>query len=394
MGSQSNVAFRPQDRLSRNSRESGPVRAQGKANKQVPNKDLPFLEDAFEPSSRPNKRRRQDGISECFDKGVNDPLSPPTISLSRLSPESSQFSTKSKNHALPYRQGEYREVEDSVRVSHKSPRARRQQNRQTSTSTQSPDEKFTSQATQQRRSKAGIMESPNAKPGTKWLAPSVLDAVEVPVSKEEKNTAQTNLTQSFSTKRNGLKRRSDSESPDELQGEVTTQPIPMTIDERQTQARLSTKERSVSPDRSSPTDIVPTKFAGSNKKAKRKHNISDAVRLRLDIMHLQCGCDGTKSYVNNRKTTIYINHDHQKIEIEDDILGTGVPVSIEFRKVIRILHGKDPSQKLCLFLSKGASPLGENVDMEFSNCQMKNQLIDSLNLKPIAILEKKPYVLL
>ncbi|KAJ5536466.1 hypothetical protein N7513_009652 [Penicillium frequentans] len=345
---------------------------------------------AFEPSNRPNKRRRQDGISEIFDKGVNDPLSPPTNSLSRLSPESSQLSTKSKNHALPFRQGEYREVENSVRVSHKSPRARRQQNRQTSTSTQSPDEKFTAQATEQRRSKAGIMESPTAKSGTKGLAPSVLDAVEVPVVKEEKTTAQTKPTQSVSAKRNGLKRRSDSESPDELQGEVTTQPIPTDINERQTQARLSTKEHSVSPDRGSPTDIVPTNFIGSKKKAKRKNNSSDATRLRLNIIHLQCGCEGTKSYVNDSKTTIYINHDHQKIEIEDDILGAGAPVSIEFRKVVRIIHGKDPSAKLCLFLSKGASPLGENVDMEFSNCQMKTQFIDSLNLKPIVTLEKKP----
>ncbi|KAJ5992551.1 hypothetical protein N7451_008275 [Penicillium sp. IBT 35674x] len=352
--------------------------------------DLPFLEDAFEPSNRPNKRRRQDGISEYFDKGVNDPLSPPTNSLSRLSPESSQYSTKSKNHALPFRQGEYREVENSVRVSHKSPRARRQQNRQTSTSTQSPDEKFTAHANQQRRSKAGIMDSPIAKSGTKGLAPSVLEAVEVPLWKEEKTTAQTESTQSVSAKKNGMKRRSDSESSDELQGEVTTQPIPTNIDERHTQARLSTKEHSVSPDRSSPTDIVPTKFAGSKKKAKRKHNISDAIRLRLDIIHLQCGCGGTKSYVNDSKTTIYINHDHQEIEIEDDILGAEVPVSIEFRKVVRIIHGKDPSPKLCLCLSKGASPLGDNIDMEFSDCQMKNQFIESFNLKPIVILEKKP----
>lgn len=388
------MAFRAYDGISSNSRESGPVRARGKANKPVPNRDLPFLEDAFEPSNRPNKRRRQDGISEYFDKGVNDPLSPPTNSLSRLSPESSQFSTKSKNHALPFRQGEYREVENSVRVSHKSPRARRQQNRQTSTSTQSPDEKFTAEATEQRRSKAGIMESPSAKSGTKGLAPSVLDVVEVPVLKEERTTAQTKPTQSVSAKGNGLKRRSDSESSDELQGEVTTQPIPTNIDERHTQARLSAKEHSVSPDRSSPTDIVPTNFTGSKKKAKRKHNNSDATRLRLNIIHLQCGCDGTKSYVNDSKTTIHINHDHQKIEIEDDILGTGAPVSIELRKVVRIIHGKDPSPKLCLFLSKGASPLGEHVDMEFSNCQMKNQFIDSLNLKLIVINEKKPYVLL
>ncbi|KAJ6110424.1 hypothetical protein N7486_002659, partial [Penicillium sp. IBT 16267x] len=372
VGCQSDVAFRPQDLISRNSRESGPVRAQGKARQPVPNKNLPHLEDAFEPSSRPIKRRRQDGNSDFSDnKGVNDPLSPPTNSLSRLSPESSQFSTKSKNHAHPYRQGEYREVENSVRVSNKSPRARRQQNRQISTSTQSPDDTFTAQAAQQRPSIAVIMESPNAKPGTKGLARSVLDAVEF-----------------FSTRKLGLNRRSDSESSDELQGEVTTQPVPTNIDERQNQARLPTKEHSVSPDRSSPTDIVPTKFAGSNKKAKRKHKIPDVVRLRLDIRYLQFGREATKSGVDGRSIAIYI--DHEKIESEGDILGTGVPVSLELRKVVRIFHGEDPSRKLSLFLSKGASELGEILDIEFWNNQSKNQLMDVLRDKEIARYAKEP----
>jgi hypothetical protein len=223
------------------------------------------------------------------------------------------------------------------------------------------------------------MESPKAKSGKKGLAPSALDSAA---------TGQTKPTQSLSTKRNELKVRSVSESSDELQGEVTTQPIPKDIDERQTQARLPTKEHFVSPDRSSPTDIVPTKFEGSNKKAKRKHNISE----RLDIIYLLFGHDATKSGVNGRRTA-YLNH--ERIEIEGKLPGMGLPVSVELRKVVKIFHGKDPSRKVRLFLSKGASPhLGERVDIEFWNSQMKNQLLHVLRDKEIAIHAKESYVLL
>ncbi|KAJ5649674.1 uncharacterized protein N7484_003397 [Penicillium longicatenatum] len=218
------------------------------------------------------------------------------------------------------------------------------------------------------------MESPKAKSGRKGLAPSALDSAA---------TGQTKPTQSLSTKRNELKLRSVSESSDELQGEVTTQPIPKDIDERQTRARLPTKEHFVSPDRSSPTDIVPTKFEGSNKKAKRKHNISE----RLDIIYLLFGHDATKSGVNGRRTA---DLNHERIEIEGKMPGMGLPVSIELRKVVKIFHGKDPSRKVRLFLSKGASPhLGERVDIEFWNSQMKHQLLHVLRDKEIAIHAKE-----
>ncbi|KAJ5919982.1 hypothetical protein N7454_009817 [Penicillium verhagenii] len=366
---QSNAAFRPHDRISHNARESGPVPARGKAKQNVPINKLPHLEDAFEPSSRPIKRRRQDPIGDGFDNqelGVNKPLSPPT--KSRASPELGETSPKSKNNSLPIRHNGTSHSEDSVGS----------QSRQLALS--SPDERFTAQATQQRRSKSGASE-PSAKSGTAKPARSILDSIDVPIPKKGKLAARIQSIQSSSVKRNGIVPSSDSESSDELQGEVTTQPVPKKLNDRQNQTRLSF-------DRSSPTDIVPTRFAGSNRKAKRKHNISNSDIVRLSIMRLQFGSVNVKSGAKGKSAYIYLVD--QKLEIGDDISGTGEHIEIPLNKVVRIHLGKDPSRKLRLYLSKGVLPMGDKVDIEFSDTSNKNRLAQILRDKSVKILEQEP----
>ncbi|KAJ5947610.1 hypothetical protein N7466_000625 [Penicillium verhagenii] len=364
----SNAAFRPHNRISHNARESGPVPARGKTKQTVPINKLPHLEDAFEPSSRPIKRRRQDPIGDGFDnQGVNNPLSPPK--KTRASPELGEISPKPKKNALPIRHNGTSHSEDGVGSA---------PNRQLALS--SPDERFTAQATQQRRSKSGASE-PLAKSGKAKPARSILDSIDIPIPKKGKMAARIQSIQSSSVKRNGIIPSSGSESSDELQGEVTTQPAPRKLNDRQNQTRLSF-------DRSSPTDIVPTRFAGSNRKAKIKHNISNSDPVRLSIMRLQFGTVNVKSGAKGKSAYIYLVD--EKLEIGDDISGTGEHIAIPLSKVVRIHLGKDPSRKLRLNLSKGALPMGDKVDIEFSDTSNKNRLARVLKDKSVKILEQEP----
>ncbi|KAJ5647225.1 hypothetical protein N7490_003597 [Penicillium lividum] len=372
-----NAAFRPHDGISRNSRQSGPVRAQGKGKQPAPIKSPNPLGDAFEPSDRPIKKRRQSEVSEGCDV-VND------HSLSRRhSPaQSSQISTNSKSYVHPLQQSEFREVENVLRVSYGSPRRqRRRENRQIST--HSPDERFTLHAAQQRHSIAVVMESPNSRPRTERPARDILETIEEPVSDVRKTTIGDQAIQSPSAEKNGLKRKSDfRESSDELQGEVTTQPIPKHINQRHAQPHLPTKERNVTPDLSSPTDIKPTDFS-SKRRAKRKHKTSEGTQF--GIIRLQFGNFATEKGLNGKTAAIYV--DDENIKIGEDIFGTAV--TIPLRKVVKIIHGKDPSRKSRLVLSHGSSPIGNLVDIQFSDSEIKNQLSWIFKEKPVKMIEKE-----
>ncbi|KAJ5280327.1 Peptidase C48 SUMO/Sentrin/Ubl1 [Penicillium angulare] len=378
----SNSAFRPTDRISRNSRESGPVRAQGKQahSSSLLKNNQPRLGPPIEfaDSNRPSKRQRHNDISDGFDLTSGEgndsfartpnPLYPqasPAKRHSRHSPSSSQLSHRVKNNSQVRRHDEYRQVEESV---HLSPVNRRQQQRRPALSS-SPEEAFTSKATEQRRSKAHEKKPREA----------VLGAIEVPVfsgKPSENRNKQTKSAHSSSHEVNGFQRFHEArESSDEIQGEVTTLPVPRDLSERHPQGSSKVEDQLISPTRKrSPADIPTTDFSRFKKKKRKPQDLS--TLLPLEITYLLFGSI-QRSYTEGESAFIYLDED--KIHIGSDIVGKeGKVADILLRNVYGVGYGKESSRKITLQV-RGASASTITVDIEFSTPGDMTQLVRVLN---------------
>ncbi|KAJ5108623.1 Peptidase C48 SUMO/Sentrin/Ubl1 [Penicillium angulare] len=373
----SSSAFRPTDRISRNARESGPVRAQGK-----PTQSSSLLKNnqprlgppiEFADSNRPSKRQRHNDISDGFDLTTeegNDSFARPMNALSpqanpakghsRRSPSSSQLSHKVKNSSRAGRHDEYRQVEERLHV---SPLSHKQQRRPVPST--SPEEAFTSKASQQRR----------AKTHEKKPHESVLQAVEVPVFREkpsENRKKQTKPAHSSSHDMNGFQRSHEArESSDEIQGEVTTLPVPKDLSDKPTQRSSKLEDQIISPTRKrSPTDIPTTDFSKVKKKNKKVHD--SPTMMPLDITYILFG-PIQKCYTEGKSAFIYL--DQEKIQVGPDIVGEdGKPADILLRKIYAVYYGKESSRKLTLHL-RGESASSDTVCMEFLTSEAMTQLV-------------------
>ncbi|KAJ5573757.1 uncharacterized protein N7459_008184 [Penicillium hispanicum] len=382
------AAFKPTDRLS-NSRGSGPIRAQGKPKEAAfqPNRNLPGLDDPieFKDSTRPNKRRRHEDVrkgSSLTNDGVSDPFTP-AYQAPRVSPGSSSFSTKSKNNGLSSHHDEYRGVEDSVRI---NPSPRRLPRRQFSDESQ--EERFTLRAAMQRRSGINVENQSSHKtvksdqPGQAYL-----ESVEIPVTKDR---ASAHTRPSKPLLSNATRCESDGrESPDELQGEATTQPLPKHPDEKSNQIRGNiNKEHLVSPSRKrSPADIEPTDFLAlprqGLKKTKRSHKSS--MSRSFQVLSLGFG-PVRKNNVKGKSAAIQLGQEN--ITLGEDIAGPEKNFEIPLRNVIAVERGEPPSLKVILKLSHYVDAPGSRIDIEFLLQDEKKDFVRVFQSMQVKIVDK------
>lgn len=350
-------------------RESGPIRAQGKAN-QLQSSRVVTKPIEFEGSSRPRKRRCQDDVADNWNekRDRQNELSPPIDHVSRRSPASSSMSTRSKSH--PWAHDEFREVESFVHVSRGANNSSQDQHQ---FSADSDEEKFATGATFERQTRDKSKNSDRR---------NELVSVEIPKNDLDipANTApRTKKLRKDAVRTNGSRDIRERESSDELQGEVTTAPLPKNLPRRIDQiSRQGVQEKLKSPSRKrSPSDIQPTDFAGSPrqgpKRAKNAHKNPKATRL--DIKSLRYGSIKR----GDSEGSICLVLDDQKLELEGGKIGEE-EVKILFRRVDKICHAGDLSSKARLMLKGNiTSPSDrQHADIEFSGVKCKDKLVQVL----------------
>jgi sentrin-specific protease 7 len=270
---------------------------------------------------------------------------------------------------LPQKLNEFNDVERTIRM---SPGSRRFQIRQFSFD--SPDEKFTEKAAQQRRnlmSAAGDQSSQvNGKPKGAGDA-LVMDRIEIGTKKADKNRVAipSNPTRPPVNGR---------ESPDELQGAITTHPMSKTSTEKPVKAgRQCRIETHPLPTRKrSPSDIQPTEFSSpqDKKKAKRSHQKPAKVSI-LQTSYFRMG-SFSKSCTKDESAPIYVIDNG--IQLCEDIPGPG-PDSmprIPFGEIRNILVGDGTSRKVRLSMARPYSDSNKILDIEFWTPEEKDTLLN------------------
>jgi hypothetical protein len=358
---------------------SGPVRAQGKSNKPTSIlKQSSHLDDAFEESNRPSKRRRQ---SDPIDL-VNDDRSA-TDSTRNRSPRTSPLApSKSKGKRLAREIDEFRDTEKMLACSPRRARDTRGSSRTSNI------ERFTEVATQQRRERFDARNSSSKPNGHSERASRslLLDG----------NEGSTKYTGDQSTVSSDTARRSDRESPDELQGDVTTDRIPISWAEKThtTNPRnaKSLVEKLIR--KRSPTDIQTTDFAGSPqqgpKRTKRSHKkASFSIPLKSTFFRIG---HFTQSFKKEEPAILQLREDG--LNISEDLLDGGSNIEILFRHVSQVLVAEEPSHKVRMKLLQGSTRAGQILDIDFPAKLQKAALITKLQHSDVAIIEKDVYALL
>ncbi|KAJ5620820.1 Peptidase C48 SUMO/Sentrin/Ubl1 [Penicillium lagena] len=383
-------AFRPADTLSKHSKESGSVRAQGK--ERQPNSRRPFLEHAWEydESDRPNKRRRHDQSSPTIN--LTDDVTEPVSSMMEMLPPANQLSPRLPPVRQKYKSRErqqlpeYRNLEDIVKVNRVDRSPHSQGNRRFSSVSSLEEGQFTENAAQQRRFMAANARSDRSQRQT------VLQSVEIrnPVNLR----SLTSPPRRQLIKSEGMRRISDfnRESSDELQGGATTHPIPKSLDaspnltrrktESQTQLESPVRERS-------PTDIKNTNFAASPRQGPKKMNNKKKKRdlWLLDINSIRFGSI-KKVTTEGERMTIRLDVDKEKLELGENIVEPGKTVSIPLGQIRKALQGRELSCKVRIELSQAASSPGDKVDVEFTNSADKLRLCNTLQNFQVKIQDK------
>lgn len=348
---QSSAAFKPTNNLSRNVRDSGPVRAQGKAQQptSLPQKSRSRLDEPFDfdQGGRPNKRPRNNEHAK-----PRDPIGKRATQLSlqtsprRVSPVSSETSSKLERNVIPRKQEEYRQVEEYMKIPRSYSRIR--PNRRKPNPPDDQDEMFTAQAANARRA-----------------------AVELTAS-------------SSSNRENGSNFRSKSpqrlansrESPDVLQGDVTTIPtLPKPTTKQRPGRQNPNNEPEPSPSRKrSPSDIQPTDFTSSpiqgSKRAKRSHKIPS--RFDFDVEYLRFG-PFKKRPCPRRLLRFSVVEDTIELGEMTSESGQDFLTSIELRRIFAAYFGGNECLKIRLKLTKTSDSPYDMVDIEFIKLSEKGR---------------------
>lgn len=399
---------------SRNAKESGPVRAKGKFGEshrdqsyhhtyqphgyqraepefsrkgiELPKLDLDDIYQTstslakkaveHEESERPSKRQRQEGHSSpsgqpitLDDDDVMEQIASNTDASSTryrspvTTSSSSQQSAKTKKvvrTSLPSSAGEYRDLEDSLKVKKPRNTPSKEPGRLPFLPARDPAQFITTVDTLQ--SHRSVRPTDTESPGKKRGASSL--------SME--------------------RRHSDGrESPDVLQGEVTVQSPPTPV------IRDRTKDgpNGISTHRTagiSPPDIRPTEFVSSPRKSDRKKpmaagrspgkSVFEAVSVRMGPTVIQSSPGQTiELQVDRAKGVLRVPPQPGHGEIAHNI---------PLMKLGQIVFGKEPSHKLRLRMSNSGS-IKNLVDIELSSQQGKQDLCSALAHTTVKILEKE-----
>ncbi|KAE8355756.1 hypothetical protein BDV28DRAFT_24081 [Aspergillus coremiiformis] len=379
--------LRPFNTLSGRARESGPVRARGKAarysgNQRSTGSNIAYPENGtvHEDQGRPFKRRRREsqdthrGVISISDDDIMEQIPPDNSSIAeystRLSPPLSQHSEKMKlrdRNSKRNRVDEYREVEKGI----KPPRT---PNRGSNKCPQwYPDtdfeERFTENAAKERRAQASRVDPESTK--MVWLDRAakhkIVASVEIPsYAQKEQLASPTFRAQSIALDQ---RHPDDSrDSPDELQGDATVQPAPMSLrKDRQNETTIAVPEVKERPGAigglSSPSDIQHTVFTGSSQGHRKSGKPRTAQTNR-----------GTSAVKDFYTTFVRFGQSERRSDDVFDIrVETTEPIiifpwngeRISLQRLDKVLQGDRPSCKVRLKFSRKGG-LDDGMDMEFS----------------------------
>jgi hypothetical protein len=260
-----------------------------------------------------------------------------------------------------------------------------------------PEEKFTENAAQQRRdlmknagSRLTQVTQVNGKP--KGAGDGlVMDRIEIGTKKVDKNrvTIPSNparLPNPTGPPANGR------ESPDELQGDATTHPMPKTLTGKPVKSgRQSRIEIHPSPPRKrSPSDIQPTIFSSSpqdKKKAKRSHQ-KPAKKLILQASYFRMG-SLNKTCSEDESAAIYLVDN--ELQLRDEIPGSGPVLKISFDEIRNIHVGDGTSRKVRLSIAGAHGGKNKKFDIELGTPKEKHTLLKILGLLDIGQEIREPY---
>lgn len=370
------------DRLSNNSaRQSGPVRAQGRprgvsretnlgsrgANFEISVPRMDSNADVEELHTRPAKRQRRDGSMTISERSTNltsndSVSSSPTVRRSpRLSPASSELSVKTKNRAsakLP----EFVEVEKNA-LSYRSQKKPKSAKRRRSLGLSSV-----------------IELSDSEQPTTGNPPQQVIQSVEIGTNKK---TPSDDRRHSMSTR----------ESPDELQGGATVQPVPRDLDESHHEVAHQTeaaRDESIST-----PNIWKTALADNNgrRRSNPKNTDSAAVSHHRRLFEATLFRFGTVERLASDERPIELHIDNRNGTIElpnaDADSESGV-CKVSLQKVREILRGTDDSRKIGLNLSSSEGA-AKHICIETSTVKEKEDLSSLIAGDDVKVQEKPKY---
>ncbi|OQE24974.1 hypothetical protein PENFLA_c009G00191 [Penicillium flavigenum] len=368
--SQSSFAFSPRDKISQNqnARTSGPVRSYGEPNQQSSRRRSSQFEDEFEESGRPTQMRRQSETSETID------LTAPA--MDRLE-QGRTPSIYYPNTTHRNRRESFRDAENGVQVAQSSIRPRHGQ----FSPTDSRDERFTETAAQQRRNQARSTDPRLSH--VNGRSNHTTDAVVIGSIDVGPKRAGRNRTAAPST--NYHRPINGRESPDELQGDITTHAVPRSSSEKHSQTtrppkpgmhtETSTRKRSPSdtrsPDLSPPPPIT--------KKTKVSQKNSEKKQL---LCYFRIGIFG-KACLAMEFVPIYVNK--EGLVLRENALGQGNTISILFRNIHQIVVGEKPSRKVRIKTLQDSVQAGDLLDIEFWTTEAKMNFLGLLDLRELRV---------
>jgi hypothetical protein len=358
--SQSSFAPSPVNKLAQNARSSGPIRSYGGSNQQTSRMKSRHSEDEFEESSRPTKMRRQSEISETID--LTAPVNRATDQL-ELPTLSQPGATRRNRH-----EGS-RGAENNVQAAQSSIRPRHGQ----FSSIDSRDERFTETAAQQRRQARSADPRPSQVNDKSHQAN---EAVVIGSIEDGPKRAGWNRTAVSST--NVHRPVNGRESPDELQGDITTHPVPRPFSGTQIQTTRPSKPgmhtspttRKRSPSDTRTPDFSPPSHA--TKKAKVSQKNSDKKHL---LRYFRTGSFGKSC---DMKEFVSIYSDKEGLELRGNALGQGNTMSISFQQIRQIFIGEPPSRKVRIKMLQSCAQADDQLDVEFWTADEKLKFLEVL----------------
>lgn len=318
-------------------------------------------EDEFEESSRPTKMRRQSETSESIDL------------TAQVNPAMDQLEQPSLSHPNATRRNRHegsRDVENATEVAGSSIRPQHGQ----FSSVGSRDERFTETAAQQRR------QARSANPRLSRVNDKsnlTNEAVVIGSIDDGPKRAGRNRTAVPST--NIHRPVTGRESPDELQGDTTTHPVPRSFSGVQIQTTRPSKpgmHTSPTTRKRSPSDTRTPDFSPpspATKKAKVSQKNSDKKHL---LCYFRTGSFG-KTCGMKEFVSIYSNK--EGLELRENALGQGNTMSIPFQQIRQIFIGEPPSRKVRIKMLQCSAHADDQLDVEFWTTDEKFKFLEVLN---------------
>ncbi|KAE8411745.1 hypothetical protein BDV36DRAFT_305465 [Aspergillus pseudocaelatus] len=393
--------FKPCNTLSRRARESGPVRARGRADRSSSNQSSargivthPENDAEHDDQGRPSKRRRREsqdtsgGVISIPDDDIMEQIHPDNSYLAghstRLSPSLSQHSERTKlwdPSSKRNRVDEYRDVERGI----KPPRTpkRGSINYSQLSSDGYYEERFTEDAARERRA----MVSKVVPESTKLAWPDragkheAIESVETHLRpSKEPQEGPDFYSPSVGMDQNHPDNSRD--SPDELQGGATVQPAPNTLNRsREKEITIAMSEVKEHPGvvgrLASPSDIQPTVFTSSSqnhrKSDKRRKVPATPVKIAVKCFYATFVRFGLYEHRSSEAFEIAVETTESTESTETSITFPWNGQRTSLGRLDKVVQGKSPSRRVRLQFSRKGG-LDNEMDMEFSTSEEQETL--------------------